>query len=189
MKTHFERALVDTAGDAVPRPHANCYWLVPARVLAGEYPASDDAQVMTQQMRALLDAGITHCFDLTHASEALPLYADALAQAAAARGMAVATQRFSVADFGVPSVAGMRRTLAAIDMALASGGNVYIHCRGGIGRTGTAVGCLLREQGLDADAALALIRRKWQVMAKRMLAPHSPETAEQRAFIKAWPAP
>ena len=188
MIATFNRALFDTPGDALARPHANCYWLVPGRVLAGEYPAHDDPRVMARQMQALLDAGVTHCFDLTHESEALPPYAAALARAAGERGVAVSTQRFSVADFGVPSVQGMRRTLSAIDGALTQGATVYLQCRAGIGRTGTVVGCLLREQGFEPDAAMAVIRRKWQVMAKRIAVPHSPETAEQRAFISAWPS-
>ena len=188
MVTIFDPELINTPGDALPRPHTNCYWLVPGRLLAGEYPAADDPRRMARQMQALLDAGVTHCFDLTHPHEALPDYATALANAAAGRGIVAATQRFSVADFGVPSVAGMRRTLAAIDAALAEGGTVYLHCRAGIGRTGTVVGCFLREQGFEAHAALALIRHKWRVMAKRSTMPHSPETEEQRRFIAAWAA-
>ena len=188
MLTIFGPELINTPGDPLPRPHANCYWLVPGRMLAGEYPADDDPEVMARQMEALLDAGITHCFDLTHEREALPPYAEALASAAAGRGFTASAQRFSVADFGVPSVAGMRRTLAAIDAALLAGGTVYLHCRAGIGRTGTVVGCFLREQGFEADAALAVIRLKWRVMAKRNAVAHSPETQEQCKFIVAWPA-
>jgi atypical dual specificity phosphatase len=184
--TIFDANLINAPGDALARPHDNCYWLVPGHVLAGEYPASDDPRIMARQMHALLDAGVTHCVDLTYESEALPPYAGALAQAAAGRGVAVQVQRFAVADFGVPSASGMRSTLAAIDAALGAGGIVYVHCRGGIGRTGTVVGCLLREQGLPPGETLAVIQRKWQVMAKRIIVPYSPQTEEQRAFIAAW---
>ncbi len=187
MLTKFNATQFTAPGDAQPRPHANCYWLVPGRVLAGHYPADDEPRLRERQMQALLDAGVTHCIDLTHESEALPAYAAELAQAGAARGVVASAQRHSVADFGVPSMAGMRGTLAAIDAALASGGTVYVHCRAGIGRTGTVVGCFLREQGLGADQAFAVIRHKWQVMAKRIHVLQSPETDEQREFIAAWP--
>ncbi len=188
MKTRFDPALIHAAGDALPRPHGNCYWLVAGRVLAGEYPGADDAVFMQRRLQALLDVGVTRCFDFTHAAEALPPYAALLRQAGAERGVDAQSSRFAVADFGVPSVNGMRTTLQAIDTALAGGANVYLHCRAGIGRTGTVAGCLLVEQGLAAEQALAAIRDKWRVMAKLAVAPHSPETREQRDFIATWAA-
>ena len=186
MHTRFDDSLIRAAGDSLPRPHGNCYWLVAGRILAGEYPGADDPRLMQQRLQSLLEAGITHCFDLTHEGEGLPPYAAALAQAAAARGVDARTSRFAVADFGVPSVHGMRLTLQAIDAQLLAGANVYLHCRAGIGRTATVAGCLLVEQGLTAQQALDLIRAKWQVVAKRASAPHSPETREQREFIARW---
>jgi atypical dual specificity phosphatase len=188
VNTRFDGSLIHAAGDALPRPHGNCYWLVAGRVLAGEYPGVEGAVLMQQRMQALLDAGITRCFDFTHEAEALPPYAAHLQQAGAARGIDARSVRFAVADFGVPSVSGMRTTLHAIDSALAGGANVYLHCRAGIGRTGTVAGCLLVEQGLNADQALAAIRDKWRVMAKLAAAPHSPETRAQRDFIAKWAA-
>lgn len=186
MRTRFDPELLLAAGDSLPRPHGNCYWLVRGRVLAGEYPGARDALALRQRVEDLLDAGVTHCFDFTHEREALPAYAETLQRAGAARGVATRTQRFAVTDFGVPSPPGMRAALVALDEALSQGGVAYVHCRAGIGRTGTVAGCLLVEQGLSGDAALELIRLKWQVMAKRDIAPHSPETDEQRQFIARW---
>jgi hypothetical protein len=82
-----------------------------------------------------------------------------------------------------PGHAGRLRRAAARQLLLAD----YVHCWGGVGRTGTVVGCLLREQGFDAAAALAVIERKWRSMAKRDRHPNSPETPGQVAFIERWP--
>jgi protein-tyrosine phosphatase len=38
-----------------------------------------------------------------------------------------------------------------------SGRVVYVHCWGGKGRTSTVVGCLLIDDGLDYDAAIARV--------------------------------
>ena len=89
-------------------------------------------------------------------------------------------------DFGVPSAALMRTTLDTIYDALGAGAIPYLHCWGGIGRTGTVVGCLLREQGFSAVEALAVIERKWLSMEKRTRHPRSPETDAQIAFIERW---
>ena len=41
--------------------------------------------------------------------------------------------------------------------ALAGGEGVVVHCRGGIGRTGTVVACALRLLGRSADDAIAVV--------------------------------
>jgi atypical dual specificity phosphatase len=188
VNIRFDEALLRCAGDALARPHGNCYWLIAGHVLAGEYPALSDPHLTLTRLQALLDAGITYCVDLTHESEALPPYAAALAEAAAARGSAARSERFSVADFGTPTLHEMAAIVRAIDAALLAGAKVYVHCRAGIGRTGTLAGCLLVEQGLDAGQALEVLRDKWRVMAKLSAAPHSPETRAQRDFIAQWAA-
>lgn len=34
----LDRAQLHLPGDHLPRPHGNCYWLVPGQIMAGEYP-------------------------------------------------------------------------------------------------------------------------------------------------------
>ncbi len=183
----IERHILDTPGDVVARPHANCYWVIAGRLLAGEHPGAMVASEGIARVDALLDVGVRQFIDLTAEHEGPGPYVPILFERAAARGVGVAHRRFAIADFGVPSPELMRATLDAIYTAIDAGETPYVHCWGGVGRTGTVVGCLLREQGFDAAAALAVIERKWRSMAKRTRHPKSPETAEQVAFIERWP--
>jgi len=41
---------------------------------------------------------------------------------------------------------------------LASGRNVTVHCKGGLGRSGMVAACLLVRAGLDPDAAIDVVR-------------------------------
>ena len=182
----IDRSALHLPGDCHARPHANCYWLVPGRLLAGEHPGVVPGASLTAALDAFLDAGVREFIDLTEAHEPPPPYADALRERAEARGIAARHRRFAIPDCGVPSDALMRTILDAIHVAMEAGAPVYVHCFAGVGRTGTVVGCLLREHGLMADEALAAIARKWQAMEKCQRHVRSPEWPEQFAFIEGW---
>jgi protein-tyrosine phosphatase len=82
-------------------------------------------------------------------------------------------RRMPIRDFSVPTEEELERILNTIDDALAYGRTVFVHCRGGIGRTGTVLGCWLRRHGSSADDAFAALGGR-------------PETDEQRALIRSW---
>jgi len=138
---------------------------------------------------ALLDAGVRQFIDLTEVGERLAPYAETLRERAEGRAILASHRRFAIRDTSVPSPASMRTTLDAIHGAMAAGESVYVHCWAGIGRTGTVVGCLLREWGLSGSDALDVIALKWRSMEKRDRHPKSPEWPEQFAFIERWPGP
>ena len=120
------------------------YWVVPGAFRAGPYPESADE----------FDTYV----DLTEDGE-LPPYD------------AADHRRFPIRDFGVPTREQMDEILATVDELLAEGRTVYLHCRGGVGRTGTTVACWHVRHGRTPDEALAVV---------------SPETEEQRAFVRAF---
>lgn len=168
------------------RPFANCYWVQPGRLLAGEYPGDWSATTAVPKLNLLLAAGVTFFLDLTHPADGLESYAPLLPAMHPDQPRPIVYQRMAIPDRSVPPVAQMVQTLDVIDAALAAGQVVYVHCWGGVGRTGTVVGCHLVRHGRSGEAALAEIARLWQDMAKRDRYPHSPETAAQAAMVRTW---
>jgi hypothetical protein len=167
---------------AVPAPPLpNSYWVVPGRLLGGEYPCGDTDAATTERLRALLDAGVDCFVNLTRPGE-LPNYSPVLPEG---------TWYFHlpIQDHGLPvDQAYMRQILFALGGALAAGRCIYVHCRMGIGRTGTVLGCQLVEQGMTGEAALDALNRAWQQCARASRWPSIPETAAQRRFVSAWEA-
>ncbi len=169
-----------------PVPIPNAYWLPGKRILAGEYPGSGDAGTTAERLELFLDAGITSFIDLTTEGE-LESYEWLVRRLGASRGLEVRYHRLPVADVSVPSPEDMNRILDLIEHEHASGATVYLHCWGGIGRTGTVVGCYFVREGLDGKAALARLAQLWRTVEKCDWCPRSPETNEQCAFVRDWP--
>jgi len=152
------------------------YWVEPGALLAGEYPGSWEEAESIAGLDALRDAGITSFVDLTEEGE-LPPYQPLLRAG-------VRYRRMAVRDLDVPSRDEMRAMLDLVDAELARGETVYVHCWGGVGRTGTFVACWLVRQGLGAEEALARLRELRAGSAKA--GRRSPETDAQDAFVRAW---
>jgi len=168
------------------KPIPESYWVLPGQFLAGEYPGLRDNEAQPRQrLTAFLNAGFDTFIDLTNENERPP-YFSILSEEAGYDGREVRHWRFSFPDFHVPSHETMVATLDAIDTALAEGRKVYLHCVGGIGRTGTTVGCYLVRHGMKPTEALHHLRELYHSAAQSLLAPHSPEYDEQVKFILNW---
>lgn len=167
------------------RPIPESYWVIPARFLAGEYPAAPYVGRTRERLTRFLEAGIDTFFDLTIQNE-LPPYLPLLQEQASFRNIDVRYERFSILDHSIPMRGVMTGILSAIDSALAEGRNIYVHCWGGIGRTGTTVGCYLVRQGLTGEQALAQLAELWKDVPKSSYFPRSPETDRQVKFVLNW---
>jgi hypothetical protein len=169
------------------RPIPESYWVVPGRFLAGEYPGSWDEERALKRLDLFLESGFNTFIDLTAEGE-LPPYASLLMQQAGYFQTAVSHQRFSIGDFGTPTVEQMKMTLDAVDAALHNSRKVYLHCWAGVGRTGTTVGCYLVRHGKTGEEALSQLATWWRSVPKHILHPRSPETDDQEKFILSWKA-
>ena len=167
----------------------HAYFVVPGRLLAGEYPNSTDLDKAPRKRAALLDAGVTSIVDLTEPREPnldgvrLEPYKDLLMEQAKVRGTKVKYARFAIPDNSVIHDGGYDDILAHIQSELEAGEVIYLHCYGGKGRTGTVVGCwLIDNEGIGYDSA---IRRLKELRRGSRKADHSvPDNHAQHDVLR-----
>lgn len=176
---------------ADPTPWANdeflhAWWVEPGRVLAGEYPGHPDPVQASDKVNVLIDAGVRTFIDLTTPDDRLTPYQPLVAAAADARGLVLVHHPFPIPDNGViaddaygPIVESIRRESAR--------GAVYVHCWGGVGRTGTVIGYLLGG-GIGGNPGIgydAIIRRLGELRAgTRKVDRSCPESAVQHDLLR-----
>lgn len=166
-----------------PLPIPDSYWVIPGQLLAGRYPGASSETETRLKLTRFLDHGINHFTDLTQKGDILA-YQPHLEELAAEKGMQVDYQRFPISDLGIPADSDMIAILDWIDAGLQAGRKVYVHCFGGLGRTGVVVGCYLVRHGMTGGQALeriAVLRRDMPGWWMR-----SPEMEDQREMVLSW---
>ncbi|KAL5521273.1 hypothetical protein ACEPAG_9196 [Sanghuangporus baumii] len=171
------------------RPIPNSYWATPY-LLACEYPWAPSSP--RPKLDALLAAGVRTFIDLTESGELLG-YSQLLPLRASSCGLPPSEQntieyfRFPIPDRSLPSSLDfLARILSVLGRCEKERRIAAVHCRGGIGRTGTVVGCWLVQSGIcrDGEEALSFIARQWETVEKHTRFPCSPETGAQADFVR-----
>lgn len=147
-------------------------------VYAGEYPGDKDEQAARRKIARMYHFGIRHFIDLTEEGELHPysylLPAD------------TTYTRFPIRDCGAPSsVESVQRLLLRIEELKRMDGYVYLHCWGGVGRTGTIVACYQSQDAEEPNLChtLEVLRSSFSKMPKSAHR-ETPETKEQIEFIE-----
>jgi protein-tyrosine phosphatase len=136
------------------------------RLYAGPRPA----QPFAESVSALRAVGITTVACLLESYE-LP---EDLEQAYQQMGFELL--RFPIQDFAVPrDPARFGQFLNDVLARLRRGEHLYVHCLGGIGRTGTLLCCLFKLLGVEGDP-LTLVRSVYASVAV--------ESPAQQRFVK-----
>ncbi len=118
--------------------------------------------------------GIGTVFSLLTPEEESDL--DVAAEAATAKSHGMQFWSFPILDRQVPdSESTLSDALRKLEAELEAGGNVVVHCRQGIGRTGLVAACLLVMNGVEPEAAVQRLSGARGVSV--------PETSEQRQWI------
>lgn len=155
-------------------------------ILAGEYPGWRTRSAIPT-LGLMLAAGVRTFVDLTQEADSLPPYDGLLGELADQRGIAVEYRRFPIPDMDVPTPELMVQLLAFVRAEVAEGRKVYVHCLGGVGRTGTLVGCLLAGEGADGETALRTVGELFDTTEmSELYGSWSPQTEEQREFVRGW---
>jgi hypothetical protein len=183
--------LADGGEDSMP-PTTRCYWVVPGRLLAGAYPGHHEPAKHQAHVESLWRAGIRTFVSLlepderNNAGEPFADYATILYELAARSRERAECVAFPIRDVSIPSTATMRAVLDFIDHELVAGRPVYVHCFGGIGRTGTVVGCWLRRHELVSSGEVLKVMATLRRADRERASWRSPETEEQIRFVLGW---
>ena len=160
------------------RAPAGTYWvpLGKGAVLAGPHPVLA-AEGMEDRLVRLQALGIDHFVDLSSSEDWMPGYRELLKPG-------VEYTRYQIRDRWLPPDApGLLALLRSVIEETRLGRMSYFHCQAGLGRTGTVIGCLLRELGFSGEQALDEIVR---LRMECGLHEGSPEFEEQREYIRNW---
>jgi hypothetical protein len=177
----------------------NSYWVAPGEILAGPFPGSDEEFSYKLRLRALFDAGIRAFINLQTEGEMASgsrkydedygkIFRHFLTLNNETEIDGGCVRRFSIPDRDVPTVESMIKILNEIDMLESKGIPIYIHCWGGIGRTGTVVGCWLMRHGLAEKRTVIdeIFNLRKMYVENSCLIYRSPETESQEQFILNW---
>ncbi len=134
----------------------------------------DFSRSLADDLTAMTEQGVTHVVSLITEDELSVYGVDELLNAYKKAGFIV--RHVPILDQSVCSQTEMRELVQWLTQNATKGANIMIHCVGGLGRSGLAAASYLRTKGLDAEAAIAEVRRA--------RSPRAIESTIQEAFIR-----
>lgn len=154
------------------RDQFNYTWIEPGKILAGSIPTCGE------DIDTLASLGITYIFTLTR------------------RGLLscqdIATKlgehqifwgHFPIPDCGLPDDKTNLDNMLSIMNAFYTATPFYIHCRGGIGRTGMILQLFYLSRGYTLEQAREMVSCRWNI---QHVANAAQQGSPQREFIESW---
>lgn len=164
------------------RPAYFCFKVGKDNIWGAEYPGDSFEKVAKDKIQNALDFGITHFIDLTEEGE-LPPYEHLLPQDGSVQYL-----RFPIKDARAPkSIEDVNRLLGKMeDILKRKDAKIYLHCWGGVGRTGTISACWIAHKS-NSNYCLVMSRLQtyWRTCLKSYSQP-IPDHWSQKEFIKTY---
>ncbi len=162
------------------------YTVSPGKFYAGPIPSSPEPSEISKVLEHPIKNWGVRCFiNLMEANETNQLGQpfNSYIEAAKAINAEVEMQRLAIRDFTAPTPEFMKKILDVIDAEIANDRPVYVHCWGGLGRTGAVVGCWLRRHGEEDPL------KKLQELRVGASNSHraSPQSQDQYSLVRNWP--
>ena len=149
-------------------------FICPGKV--GEGISGDHERDLHKDLAVLRDHNMSVLFGLMPGYELTQYKADGLLTECAEYG--IDYRHVGWTDRSTPDNDTFERDVKEAASALWNGDVVGVHCRGGLGRTGSFAGCVLAECGFAVDEIMALLKDARGYMC--------PETNAQKTFVKTW---
>ena len=169
----------DRFDDFISRPLRQSYH-VDGKIFAGEYPGDVSRMVAEEKIRAVIHFGIRNFIDLTEEGELRP-YDGILPEG-------TKYYRFPVPDCNIPkSTESVHKLIDMIDELNNADGYTYVHCWGGVGRTGTIIACYLARhmEEPSIEKVIYELNERFKDMPKSDYRT-TPETRGQVDFIESF---
>jgi protein-tyrosine phosphatase len=166
-------------------PFEKSYYVVPNKLIAGEIPTSIIEQVNKEKLFGIKNANIKAVINLMEADEKDHYGNLFIDYEPTLLSYKIEVTRFPITDMDIPSPFQMMKILNQINQFNKQGKIVYIHCWGGLGRTGTVVGCYLLQNRLASVDNVFNVINKLKG-SSGLEAFESPQTTAQKEFILDW---
>lgn len=156
-----EQALFEVASSRDPVPRG-FHWVIRKLLAGAQWPGLlDDVH---QDLRGLRSLGIRVVVSLTEQ----PFSASRLKE------YGITSIHFPIEDMGVPALGEALKLCDVVSAKLARGVPVVLHCKAGLGRTGTMLACVLVHRGVEPVRAIHEVR---------LVNPHYIQSERQLTFI------